>query len=202
MIREVNRVTVANALLSSRPNASYLEIGVSIGSAFRNVAAVLKIGVDPVFRRPKYLVRAPWAVSRLRPRKPSSVGEALFPLRSDTYFALEPWLVRPEPFDVILIDGLHVADQAYRDITHAIERIAPGGVILVHDCNPQSATAAMPSHAEARRQRDFSGIWNGDTYKAMIRLRADRRDVSAFVLDADQGLGVVTLERSGTCQGF
>ena len=45
------------------------------------------------------------------------------------------------------------------------------GVVVVHDCNPQSAAAAAPSLEEAARTDGFIGEWNGDVYRAIVRLR-------------------------------
>jgi hypothetical protein len=38
----------------------------------------------------------------------------------------------------------------------------------------------------------WDGAWSGDVWKAIVHLRALRRDIDAFVLDCDTGIGVVT----------
>jgi len=38
----------------------------------------------------------------------------------------------------------------------------------------------------------WNGAWSGDVWKAIVHLRALRKEVNAFVLDCDTGIGVVT----------
>ncbi|WP_100612251.1 class I SAM-dependent methyltransferase [Confluentibacter lentus] len=49
-------------------------------------------------------------------------------------------------FNVIFIDGLHLAQQADRDIKNAIKYIKNDGFIVVHDCNPPSEWHARGCH--------------------------------------------------------
>jgi len=87
--------------------------------------------------------------------------------------------------DLALVDGLHEYEQVVRDVDNVLRYLNPGGVILLHDCNPQSAVAAGP-YAERG-----PGLWNGDVWKAVVHLRSLRDDLDVFVLDADEGLGFV-----------
>jgi hypothetical protein len=61
----------------------------------------------------------------------------------------------------------------------------------MHDCRPHTSTAALPDEAEARRQPDFGGTWNGDVFRTVIQLRSELTTHRVLVLDDDQGLGVV-----------
>ena len=54
-------------------------------------------------------------------------------MTSDEYFESN---YSNDMFDVVFIDGLHEAFQTYRDILNALHVLRPGGMILVHDCNP------------------------------------------------------------------
>jgi hypothetical protein len=67
-------------------------------------------------------------------------------------------------------------------------------VIIVHDYNPASE-AAHPAlsfeHAESLNIPGFTGEWNGDAWKTIVYLRSSRRDLDVFVLDCDQGLGII-----------
>ncbi len=65
------------------------------------------------------------------------------------------------------------------------------GALVMHDCRPRTASAALPDQAEARRRPDFSGAWSGDVYKALIRLRVELDDHRVLVLDDDQGIGLI-----------
>lgn len=147
-------------LLRSRARR-FLEIGIGDGSCAARVEAHLKWGVDP---RPK-------------PGAERSY-DRVFQQTSDEYFARQS-----EKFDVVLIDGLHHADQVYRDILHALAVVSPRGVVVAHDCNPSSeAMQAVP-----QRQ----GIWTGDCWRAIVRLRASRPLLTAYVINTDFGVGVI-----------
>ena len=164
----------------------YLELGVKDGACFHALEADTKVGVDP-----RFAFRLPF-LARARAALGARSGTLYFPTTSDAFF--ERHGRRLAPFDVVFVDGLHTYEQAYRDVRNALAVLRPGGVVLVHDCNPQTAAAAAPSLTEAARTDGFTGDWNGDVYRAIVRLRTDDGlDVS--VLDADQGVGVV---RRGT----
>ena len=114
-------------------------------------------------------------------------GVLLYQETSDAFFARNPkW-----QFDCVLIDGLHTAEQAYSDALNALEHLAPGGLIVMHDCNPKTETAALPRWEDAVARPDFANTWNGTAWKALVHLRT-RPDLRVRVLDCDQGLGLVT----------
>jgi hypothetical protein len=65
-----------------------------------------------------------------------------FRLTSDEFFRqldLSNILDPDVRFDVIFIDGLHLADQVHRDIQNALRYLAVDGFIVMHDCNPPAA---------------------------------------------------------------
>lgn len=139
----------------------YLEIGVAHGVCGSKVKAKRKVGVDP------------------RPMKGGPAKfHAFHEMSSDEFFEQTD-----ERFDVILIDGLHHHEQVLRDVDGALSRLEDGGTIVLHDCNPQSELAQRVPR-ETRH-------WNGDCWKAIAHLRAHRRELETFVIDADEGLGVV-----------
>lgn len=163
----VLRWDVISELLSTTKQRRYLEIGVQRGKCAAKVEAAQKWGVDP-----------------------QPVGGAqryfhqLFRQTSDDFFAR----VSPrQRFDVILVDGLHHADQVLRDVDNALRHLADGGTIVMHDCNPQSELA---QHVPR-----MVGVWNGDCWKAMVELRK-RPDLVAFTIDSDHGVGVVRRGRN------
>jgi hypothetical protein len=53
-----------------------------------------------------------------------------------------------------------------KDVTNALRVLEPGGTIVMHDCNPQHEASA---HHETPPPASF---WNGDVWKAFVRLRA------------------------------
>jgi hypothetical protein len=65
--------------------------------------------------------------------------------------------------------------------------LSPRGAIVLHDCNPQSALAASPQRPVTNEIRK----WNGDVWKTIVYLRSQRKDLNIFVLDCDQGLGII-----------
>jgi len=180
----LTRWDLVNLLLSERPSpAVYLEIGVHTGNNLRRIRADTRFAVDPFIRsrRLRYLSR----LSPARVRVGLRHGLLPFSLTSDDFFARYRRLLEHVPIDVAFVDGLHTADQAHRDIVNALEHLEPGGTVVVHDCNPQSAPAAEPTRGSDQ------GVWNGDVFKAIIRLRAERSDLRVTVLDTDHGLGIV-----------
>jgi hypothetical protein len=178
----VTRIDVVRAALAATGGQRYLEIGVDDGACFHAVDAPTKVAVDP-----RFAFRLPLRV-RLRSVLRCGNGTLYFEETSDTFFARRG--ARLAPFDVVFVDGLHTHEQAYRDVVSSLELLAKGGVVLVHDSSPASAAAAAPSLAEAARTEGFVGEWNGDVYRAIVRLRT-RDDLRVAVLDCDQGMGIV-----------
>ncbi len=182
----MTRMDVIEAVRAALDAERYLEIGVKDGACFDTVVAPTKIAVDPAF------AFRPPTRARLRTMLRARSGELYFPLTSDAFFAAHGQ--RLAPLDLVFVDGLHTYDQAYRDVLHALELLSDRGVVLVHDCSPASAAAAASSLALAACTDGFAGEWNGEVYKAVVRLRT-HDDLRVDVLDCDQGVGVV---RRGT----
>jgi hypothetical protein len=95
-------------------------------------------------------------------------------------------------FDVIFIDGLHISDQAERDILNSIEYLSENGVIILHDCNP-------PSEFHQREQYGFknspaTAFWNGTTWKAFYKAR-HRKDLFSICFDTDWGVAVISKKK-------
>jgi hypothetical protein len=179
----MTRIDVIRAVIAAIDGRRYLEIGVKDGECFDAVDATTKVAVDPQFA-----FRPPLA-ARLRTALRATNGALYYRMTSDVFF--EEHARRLAPFDVVFVDGLHTYDQAYRDVVNALDVLREDGVVVVHDCNPASAAAAAPSLDQARRTDGFNWEWNGDVYKAIVRLRV-RDDLRVGVLDCDQGVGIVT----------
>ncbi len=177
------RVDVISAALAAVGGRSYLELGVRDGATFAAVDAPTRVAVDPAFT-----FRVPlrdWLRSRvLRARS----GTLFFRMTIDAFFR-GPGR-RLGPFSVVFVDGLHTAEQSHRDIVNALSVLEDGGVVVVHDCNPESAAAAAPTLAEALSMPGHLHRWNGDVYRTIVRLRT-RRDLRVVVVDVDEGVGLV-----------
>lgn len=181
----MHRAEVINRFLDVLDAGTYLEIGVAWGESFHAVRARLKLAVDPRFR-----FRIPLRARAVRIAGLGR-GEHYFRMESDAFFVRHGEWLRAHPIDVALVDGLHESDQAMRDIENCLRFLSPTGVVLVHDCNPQTASAAAPTLGEASRTEGWNGEWNGDVYRAIVCLRLKHPDVGVCVLDMDQGLGIV-----------
>jgi hypothetical protein len=161
------RFDIINTLIKKFGYQRYLEIGVEDGEAFSQVHCAVKQGVDPYS------------------------ANATFRIPSDEFFAM----IHDEvEYDLIFVDGLHVEDQAQRDIENSLLHLSEGGVIVVHDCNPPNEWYQR-SYEEAK----LNGCrqWNGTTWRAFVNLRATRPDLEMCVIDTDWGCGIVRQDGDG-----
>ena len=167
MTRGMPRSEVINSIISVINASSYLEIGVrNPADNFNLIKCDIKHSVDPGMEFDENPVD--------------------FPVTSDTFF--EGVLPGSQgTYDVVFIDGLHHADQAYRDIGNAISRLSPSGVVILHDCMP-------PTRWHARYIRTLNGParfeWNGTTWKAFWRFALES-EFACNLLPLDFGLGVI-----------
>lgn len=156
----MTRSQIINSLIKKYDYKTYLEIGVNTpaqpGYNWKNLVVDLKHGVDP---NPK-------------------VG-ATFPVTSDEFFAKHITM----KYDIVFVDGLHVFDQAYRDIINSLKNLNEGGTIVVHDCNPLKEEYQRPVHTP--------GIWLGDVWKAILKLRMEEPNLKIYVVDTDFGCGII-----------
>jgi predicted O-methyltransferase YrrM len=106
------RFDIINFLIKKIGAKRYLEIGVEDGDSINAIQCEKKHGVDPASKN------------------------ATHRIESDEFFAM---LAPSVKYDVVFVDGLHVADQAERDIVNSLEHLNDGGYIVVHDCNPPTA---------------------------------------------------------------
>lgn len=165
------RYHIINALLQNTKQKRYLEVGVrNLEDNFDRIEADFKVCVDPGYE--------------------ADVNHATFPMTSDEFFdqLLNRKLqVEHQEFDVIFLDGLHVADQLYRDIRNALKIVAATGYIVLHDCNPPTL---HHSRENFRDQSPATNYWNGTCWKAYQRIRTET-DKRCFVVDVDWGVGVI-----------
>lgn len=152
----MNRIEIIQKYIYKYKYASYLEIGVQAGHCFRAIHCNYKVGVDP-----------------------DKTSAATIHKTSDEFFANNK-----EKFDIIFIDGLHHADQVYKDIMNSLDVVNDGGIILMHDCKPTTELMQqIPLTAQVE--------WTGDTWKAYVKVRTEREDLEMFVIDTDWGVGVI-----------
>lgn len=157
-------------------NCSYLEIGVEYPEyCFDLVKANKKTSVDPSKIRDyihiDYLLESDQFFDKLEK------GETEF--KSDF------------KWDIIFIDGLHLAGQAYRDIQNALKHCS--GFILLHDCAPQNVWNAHSDYEYFQANRHE---WNGTTWKAFYKYRTET-DRKTYTVNTDYGVGVIEIGTPG-----
>ena len=138
---------------------NYLEIGCDRDQLFSKVKIQNKIGVDPF--------------SGGTVRK-----------TSDEFF-----LENNEKFDIVFIDGLHIYSQVKKDILNSVQCLKPNGIVLVHDCMPDSiGKQAVPR---------YKMQWNGDVWKAIVDLR-QKNNLEIYTCEIDQGIGIITNKKNSS----
>jgi len=150
----MTRAEIINSLISKYNYKSYLEIGVGQLNNFLSIKVDLKHGIDP------------------------NVGTT-FRMTSDEFFERN----LPQKYDLIFVDGLHIFEQAHKDIINSLDILNDNGTIVVHDCNPLSEIVQ-------RKERE-TDMWNGDVWKSILKLRVENPNISISTVDADHGCAVI-----------
>ena len=144
-------------LIKKNNYSDYLEIGCDKDQLFSKVNIKNKIGVDP-----------------------SNGGNVR--KTSNDFFS-----DNREFFDIVFIDGLHEYDQVKKDIINSLKFLNENGVVLVHDCMPDSlGKQAVPR---------YKMQWNGDVWKAIVDLRQDE-NLEIFTCSIDQGIGIIKKKKN------
>jgi len=161
----MDRIELINYYFSKKIHKKYLEIGVYKGHSYNHVGADIKDSVDP-----------------------DTTTSAVYHLTSDDFFEkVAPTL--SYKYDVVFIDGLHHSEQVNKDIKNSLNFLEDDGVIILHDCNPQS-------EMRQRVPADFDiweHGWNGDVWKSIVDFRKNNSHLkyNVFVVSDDEGLGVI-----------
>lgn len=152
----MKRYDLIRHLIEKRQYKSYLEIGVLGGETFNALGPLdVKHSVDPN-------------------------GQATFNMTSDEFFEKHC----TQKYDIIFIDGLHLAEQVTKDIENSLTFLNPNGIIICHDCLPTA-------EYEQLREGISGKPWTGDVWKAFAALRAHRFDLKMRVVDTDYGCGLI-----------
>jgi len=107
-----------------------------------------------------------------------SHAEPTHKMTSDDFFANQQ-----DIFDVIFIDGLHESKQVEKDINNSLLCLSDKGFIVCHDMNPLTKEA----QAVPRSQK----FWNGDCWKAWVKIRSTNPYLKMYVVDSDHGCGII-----------
>ncbi len=174
IFKKPSRTDIINYLLSINQNDTlYLEIGVrNPASNFDGIKATKKYSVDPGIE------------FKLNPVDFKMTSDQFFKKLSNAEI-----LSKDIKFDVIFIDGLHLAEQVNRDIENSLKYIKDDGFIVLHDCNP-------PTEWHARESFEYwytpaKQFWNGTTWKAFLKWRSSDL-VSSCCIDTDWGVGILS----------
>lgn len=150
----------------------YLEIGVQHGWSLQLSKAPISIGVDP---NPIVSV-------------PLGDHHAVVKMTSDEYFAEDWGSTGPsgssQPIDLAFIDGMHLAEFAWRDFINVAKYCHAGSVVVFDD--------VLPYTQEMAAREICPGDWTGDVWKVWPHLR-DRTDLVIALVDTQPtGTLVVT----------
>lgn len=139
----------------------YLEIGVQTGASLQLAQDCLDaVGVDPDMSNLSYDVSF----------------ATLVEVPSDEFFEAEPSFIGVDGtsfLDLVFIDGLHHAEQVWKDFWNATTLGHPGTVYVFDDVLPRN-------QGEASRTM-CPGDWTGDVWKAAVHLQNNVRPQSLVV---------------------
>ncbi|MFC6098047.1 class I SAM-dependent methyltransferase [Flavobacterium qiangtangense] len=175
MNKQPLRSDVINFLLSKRnfSETTYLEIGVrDPKDNFNKIKAAVKYSVDPGIEFKKNPVS--------------------FPFTSDSFFeklSKNEILDENIKFDIIFVDGLHLAEQVEKDIQNSLKFIKDDGFVVLHDCNPPTEYNAREDYYS--RIHKIMGYWNGTTWKAFFKYRKEK-SLHSCCVDTDWGIGILS----------
>lgn len=163
----MNRYEFLQALHDQLQPRGYLEIGVQSGASLK-LASCPAVGIDP----------EPCVNEDLPP------DTLLAEQTSDDFFAQYRPPV-PSRLDLVLIDGLHLFEQAMRDFDNAERFTNPRTVVVFDDVLPRTAK-------EASREAPEKGDWAGDVWRVHPWLSLNRPDLQLILVDiAPTGLLLV-----------
>ncbi|MFX1277219.1 MAG: class I SAM-dependent methyltransferase [Promethearchaeota archaeon] len=181
---------VINKIIKHRKLKYYLEIGVWTGSCLFKIKSRKKIAVDPDLRISLKAKLLYYTIN------PLNIFNKYFEMTSDNFFNIKPKFLIKNGLDIVLIDGLHTYEQSLKDFQNCFKYLNDDGVIIFHDCNPQSESEAIPRN-NIKNSHNFnpqllSKDWCGDVWKTIVHLRSLTDDLSIFTLDCDFGLAIVS----------
>jgi hypothetical protein len=176
----MTRIDIINYLITNNGYEHYLEIGVrDLEHCFNWIQCLNKTSVDPKF-------------------EPDNLPEGTiydYELTSDNFFGLldssELDLPADKKWDIIFIDGLHLADQVDRDIQNSLNHLSEGGTIVLHDCNPPDLVHAREDFYSVLYDNGAPYAWTGTVWKSLYKYRTSRSDLIIRTVDTDYGVGII-----------
>nr|QBK88122.1 MAG: methyltransferase domain protein [Marseillevirus LCMAC202] len=99
-------------------------------------------------------------------------------------------------YDIILVDGWHNFDQVERDIFNSLACLTNDGILVVHDCNPSTYKCTRDMQSVTEMIEKTQGVWCGNVYQVIIKLKITRPDLKIQVVDTDFGCGLIEKKNS------
>jgi hypothetical protein len=162
--------------------STYFEIGTNAGASLA-LSHCRSIAVDPHFMLNGDIVGDKEAC-------------LFFQMPSDAFFRrYKPATIFGEPFDLIFLDGMHLAQFLLRDFMNIEKYSHKNSIVMMHDCIPTNIyMAERDPHSEAcQKLNSHPGWWSGDVWKTLVALKKYRKDLVISAFDAPPtGLVAVT----------
>jgi len=167
------RGDIINHFIKKFGYKNYLEIGVCHKvECFDNIQVEKKTSVDPGYDAPFETYD--------------------YKMESDAFFdAVDNGKTEFKPnhtWDIIFIDGLHLAEQVEKDVENSLKHLSLNGTIVMHDCNPPNDMIGRETyHPEWAHTPE----WCGTVWKAFYKFRHSRPDLDMACVDTDWGVGII-----------
>jgi len=136
----------------------------------------LEIGIDKAENFNKINISAKIAVDPNKATK--EYYKHVINLTSNMFFS-----ITAVKFDIIFIDGLHHNEQVYRDIINSLSHLKENGTIICHDMLPPSEKHQLVPRTQT--------AWNGDCWKAFVKIHAENKALEMFTVNTDYGCGII-----------
>ena len=153
----MKRTEIINKIIKKNGFTSYLEIGVNDAVNFNAIECESKTGVDP-----------------------NVEGDNIFTQTSNEYLENSA-----REYDCIFIDGDHTYTQSKEDLYNCLMRLNKGGLILMHDTNPNNIKEITP--------KNNGKAWCGEVYKTVLEAIWDGYVVET--IPDDYGLSIIRNEQ-------
>jgi hypothetical protein len=138
----------------------YLEIGIENGHTFNAIDIPHKTGVDI-------------NLDKFQPNLANVDEEThLYEQSSDDFFRNTASGV----YDLIFLDGLHTADQTFRDFVSTLNFAGPSTIWLIDDVLPVSPLSSVSDLEQWHKLRKLLSSdewqWHGDVFRSILLMRA------------------------------
>lgn len=157
----------------------YLEIGTFTGSSLRFVEGSY-VAIDPNFQ--------------LEQMPPIKGRETIFfQDTSDAFFESATAKNLTATINLAFLDGLHHYEALLRDFINVEPLMAPGGMVILHDCLPYNIP--MTDRFQIPKTE-----WTGDVWKTLLILMEERPDLQFDIIDAAP-TGLVIIRKMDASKG-